>query len=102
VIIRHSRSPGYDPSFCMVDALAAAGLLEIAGRAATAPTPLRQPVAGYVEQFHSTASLAREWMPAAEAAAFDQAVTDIVAPYAADGVLHLTVTAELTWGRITA
>jgi hypothetical protein len=74
----------------------------IVGRATTAPTPLRQPVAGYVEQLHSTASLAREQMPAAEAAAFDQAVADIVAPYAADGVLHMTVTAQLTWGRITA
>jgi hypothetical protein len=102
VIIRHSRSPGYDPGFSLTDALAADGLLEIAGRAETAPTPLRQSVADYVEQFHSTASLAREGMPAGEAAAFDQAVADIVAPHAADGVLDLTVTAELTWGRITA
>ena len=36
-----------------------AGLLELAGQAVTTPTVFRQPVADYVEQFHSTASLAR-------------------------------------------
>jgi hypothetical protein len=59
-------------------------------------------VAGYTEQFHSTASLAREWMAAEESAAFDQAVTGIVAPYAAGGLLDLAVVADLTWGRIVA
>jgi hypothetical protein len=75
------------------------GLLEITGRASTAPVPVRQPLAFYVEQFHSTASLAREWMPAEESAAFDQAVADVVAPYAAGGMLDMEVVAHLTWGR---
>jgi ubiquinone/menaquinone biosynthesis C-methylase UbiE len=99
VITRHSRSPGYDPGFSLVDALAAGGLLEIAGRAGTAPVPFRQPLASYVEHFHSTASLAREWMPAAESAAFDQAIIDVAAPYAAGGMLEMTVVAHVTWGR---
>ena len=102
VIARHSRSPGYDPSFCMADALSAGGLLEITGRASTAPVTFRQPVACYVEHFHSTASLAREWMTAEESAAFDRAVAGLVAPYAADGLLDLQVVADLAWGRITA
>jgi hypothetical protein len=101
VIVRHSRNRGYDPAFSLVDALCAAGLLELAGRVATAPTPFRQPVADYVEHFHSTASLAREMMTAGEAAAFDRAVEDLVRPYAADGALDLPVAAELAWGRIT-
>jgi hypothetical protein len=101
VIARHSRSPGYDPALSLADALCAAGLLEVADRAATAPVLFRQPVAEYVEQFHSTASLARELMTAEEASAFDQAVTGLVRPYAADGVLDLPVTADLAWGRVT-
>ncbi len=78
IIVRHSRSPGYDPAFSLVGALQAEGLLEIAGRAATAPTRFRQPVADYVEHFHSTSSLARELMTAEEAATFDRAVTGLV------------------------
>ncbi|MEV5964388.1 hypothetical protein AB0L70_21635 [Kribbella sp. NPDC051952] len=38
-------------------------------------------------------------MPADEAAAFDAGVEQAVSPYAHDGVLDLTVVAELTWGR---
>jgi ubiquinone/menaquinone biosynthesis C-methylase UbiE len=99
VITRHSRSPGYDPGFSLADALAAGGLFEITGRAATAPVPFRQPLASYVEHFHSTASLAREWMPADESAAFDRAVADAAAPYASGGTLEMTVVAHVTWGR---
>ena len=58
-------------------------------------------VADYIEQFHSTASLARELMPAGEAAAFDRAVAGLVLPYTTDGLLDLPVTADVTWGRIT-
>lgn len=64
--------------------------------------PFRQPAVDYVEQFHSTSSLAREWMSAAEAAAFDHAVTQAVAPYASDGIIEFAVVAQLTWGRISA
>jgi hypothetical protein len=62
----------------------------------------RQPVADYVEQFHSTSSLAREGMPAEESAAFDRAVTDLVRPYSAGGVLEMTVVADLVWGAPTS
>ena len=98
VIVRHSRSAGYDASFSLVDALQDRGLLEVAGHVTTAPVPLRQPTADYTEQFHSTASLAREWMSAAEAAAFDAAVADVVRPYAQDGVLTTDIVAHITWG----
>jgi SAM-dependent methyltransferase len=101
VIARHSRSPLYDPSFWLPGALSAEGLLEITGRATTAPVSFRQPVPSHVEQLHSTASLAREWMSAGESAAFDRAVADIVAPYAVGGVLEMDVVAYLAWGRPT-
>jgi hypothetical protein len=61
--------------------------------------PFRQPLASYVEHFHSTASLAREWMPAAESAAFDQAIIDVAAPYESGGMLEMVVVAHVTWGR---
>lgn len=60
----------------------------------------RQPVADYVEQFHSTASLARLHMSAAEAAEFDAAVTRLVRPWAVDGRLELAVDATVWWGRL--
>lgn len=99
VIVRHSRSPGYDPAFSLVDALAADGLLSAGGRARTEAIAFRQPVESYIEQFHSTASLAREWMPAGESAAFDRAIAEVVRPYAVDGMLEMAVVAHLSWGR---
>jgi hypothetical protein len=52
-----------------------------------------------VEQFHSTASLAREHMSNEESADFDQAVEAIVRPWSQDGLLDLEIVAELSWGR---
>ena len=100
VIARHSRSPGYDPDFSLAGALSAAGLFEVADRAETTPRPFGQRAGDYVEQFHSRASLAREWMRSGEAAAFDRDVEAIVAPYATDGVLSMRVSGQVTWGRI--
>jgi len=102
VIVRYSRSPDYDPDFRLVDALTEAGLFEPAGSASTEPVAFRQRVEDYVEYLHSTSSLAREWMSADEAAAFDREVTAAVAPYATDGWLDLPVTARFDWGRVLA
>lgn len=99
VIRRHSRSPGHDPRFSLPDALTDAGCFRLAGRAETAPVPFRQSVTDYVEQFHSTASLARELMRDDEAGAFDRAVTDLVTRWAVDGVLEMDVVATVAWGR---
>jgi SAM-dependent methyltransferase len=102
VIARHSRSPDYDPSFRLVDALAETGLFERVGQVTTAPTPFRQRADDYVEYLHSTSSLAREWMTPEESAAFDRAATEIIAPHAADGWLEMTVAADITWGTVRA
>jgi SAM-dependent methyltransferase len=101
IIGRFSRHPGYDPDFSLVGALCASGLFETAGHAAVVPDPFRQSVASYIEHFHSTASLARELMPAEESAAFDHAVAELVRPYAEDGILAMSVVTQLDWGRIT-
>ena len=102
VIARHSRSPDYDPSFRLVDALAETGLFATVGQVTTAPTPFRQRIGDYVEYLHSTSSLAREWMTPEEAAAFDRAATEVIAPHEVEGWLDLTVVAEVTWGTVGA
>jgi SAM-dependent methyltransferase len=98
VIRRHSRSPSFNP-VSVPEELAAAGLLEIRGKAVVGPVPAHPTTASYVEQFHSTSSLAREWMTTAESAEFDAAITAIVEPYANNGVLTVDVVAELIWGK---
>jgi SAM-dependent methyltransferase len=102
IIIRHSRSPGFDPNFRLIDALTATGQFEVAGQATTAPVPFRQSVADCIEGLHSTSSLARESMPAAESAEFDQAVADLLQPYTTDGMLTMDIVASLTWGHCRA
>jgi SAM-dependent methyltransferase len=102
VIRRHSRQRSYDADFALVDELSASGLWTETGRARTAAVPFRQRVADFIEGLHSTSSLARELMPAEEAAAFDAAVAGVIEPYADDGALDLTVVADLAWGEITA
>jgi SAM-dependent methyltransferase len=99
VIGRYSRSPNYDRHFSLPAALSERGLLEIRGQEATVPVPFRQSVEDYVEQFHSTASLARCWMSAEESAAFDREVRAIIAGHADHGVLEMAVVASVTWGR---
>ena len=100
IIGRHSRSPAHDPGYRLVDALAASGLFAVAGQVSTVPAPFRQRTGDYVEYLHSTSSLAREWMPTEEAAAFDRAVTQAVAPYETGGWLDMAVVAHVTWGRV--
>lgn len=100
IVVRHSRSRDYDPKFSLAGALSEAGLLTVTGQVTTSPTLFCQPTELYVEQFHSRASLARELMPAQEAAEFDRTLTDLVRPYARDGVLDLPVVAQLSWGTL--
>jgi SAM-dependent methyltransferase len=100
IVARHSRSPDFDPDFSLPAALSERGLLQITGQAETAAVPFRQPVHCYIEQFHSTASLARKWIDSRETAEFDAAIATLVAPHAVDGMLETSVAASLTWGRI--
>jgi SAM-dependent methyltransferase len=99
VIERHSRKQNHDPKFDVVDAIRDRGLLDLSGTARTAPVTYHQTVTDYIERLHSTSSLARHLMPADEAAAFDAGIEAAVRPYAKDGVLELTIEAELSWGR---
>jgi trans-aconitate methyltransferase len=94
VIRRHSRNPDYDPAHAVADELG------LARRQDTEPMIFRQAVGDYVEHFHSTATLARELMPAAEAADFDRAVAEAVRPYARAGFLEMPIVATVSWGSV--
>ena len=98
VIVRHSRSPDFNPEFSLPDELERLGLFEIHGRRETHPVAFQQTAHDYTEQFHSTASLAREVMPPDEAERFDEEITDVVRHYARDGVLRMEITATVVWG----
>ncbi|ADD40019.1 Methyltransferase type 12 [Stackebrandtia nassauensis DSM 44728] len=99
IIKRHSRNPDYDPSFSIVDFLVGQGLLDDIDKAEFGPTPFWQPVADYVEQFHSTATLAREHMSPREVREFDEAVEAAVSPWITDGRVKLPIVAKVVWGR---
>jgi trans-aconitate methyltransferase len=125
VIARHSRNPEFDPRFSVVDELTERGLFRKVGEHRIILESFKQPVAEYVEQFHSTATLARELMTDEEAEQFDAAVEHIVRPYVVHGededefgalggderagrggdgggdedVLSVEVAASVVWGR---
>ncbi|MEN3267141.1 class I SAM-dependent methyltransferase [Pseudonocardia sp.] len=99
VIVAHTRNSTYDPGFSLPDALAKQGLFDIHGRSETGPVTFTQPVRDYIEQFHSTASLARELMSADEATRFDDKVAAVVREYEQDGQLSFPITASVVWGR---
>lgn len=100
VIVEHSRSPRYRADDIAVERLAAQGDLQIKGRHHTGPISVPQTVTDYVEQFFSTASLARELMAPHEARRFAEQVTTIVAPYAdADGMLPTRTICSVVWGH---
>jgi SAM-dependent methyltransferase len=98
IIVKHSRNPGYDPEFSLPDELQRLGLFEIHGQHEVAPVAFQQATPDYVEQFHSTASLARELMPPAEATTFDGEIMDIVRTHETHGMLRMEITATLVWG----
>jgi ubiquinone/menaquinone biosynthesis C-methylase UbiE len=103
VIKRHSRDPDYDPRFSVTNAIADRGLFVVVDSVDSSPMVFRQSVQHYVEQFHSTATLAREHMSAQEAAEFDHAIERLVRPWADDdNTLELEVVATVTWGRVKA
>ena len=113
VIATHSRNPEFDPRFSVVEELTERGLFRKTGEHRVILESFKQPVAEYVEQFHSTATLARELMSDEEAEAFDAAVGRIVRPYAVrdgdDGdaagemeILSVEVAASVIWGQPVA
>lgn len=70
IIARYSRDPNYDPSFSLPDELSRRNLFRGFGAHETPPIEFVQSIGDYIEQFHSTASLARELMSPTEGSLF--------------------------------
>jgi SAM-dependent methyltransferase len=90
----------YGQSYQSVDLIAELerrGLFRKLGAAQTPPAPFSQPIDAYVESFHGRASLARERMAPAGAAAFDAKVRALVGTFGLHVELQLVT--EIVWGR---
>jgi ubiquinone/menaquinone biosynthesis C-methylase UbiE len=74
------------------------GLFEVQGRRQTEATPFVQSLDAYIESFHGRASFSRERMSKAEAATFDQALRDLVAPHSPQSVT-LPLIVDIIWGK---
>ncbi len=98
IINRYSTNRAYQP-YHLLDELAHRKLFIPTGQATVAPIAFQQPLTAYIEAFHSMNGFSRRRMSTAAAAAFDQAVADLVAPYCPNGLVQLAVGATVAWGR---
>jgi SAM-dependent methyltransferase len=97
LLARYSTNRQFRP-YNLVDELMQRGRFTPLGEATTEPLAARQPIAAYVESFHSRNGFSRDRMSPEDAAAFDRELTDLAAPFAVDGHLHTRVTGRVVWG----
>ena len=98
IIPRYSTNPDFAP-FDLIGELERRGLFGRVGEYRTDPVPLAQPVADYIEWFHSMSSFSRDRMTPDAAAAFDAELRNIITPYVRYGLLHPHSVGRVTWGR---
>ena len=66
----------------------------------TTPVVFSQPVADYVESFHSRQSLSKEQMGDENVIAFDTELTDVLSDFAYDqGIISFQIATRVTWGK---
>ncbi|HTO54590.1 MAG TPA: methyltransferase domain-containing protein [Myxococcota bacterium] len=97
LIATHSTNRDFR-AYDLVEELAQRGLFRERGRRRTPPATFAQPLADYVESFHSRNGFSRERMTAAGADAFDAALRALVLRHAPDGELRLRVSALVIFG----
>ena len=97
LIPRFSTNQDYR-AYDVVTELRTRGLFEEVGRVTTTPVAFTQPLADYVESFHTRNGFSRERMTRENAAAFDQALTELVLAHTPDAQIRGWVTAEVIWG----
>lgn len=82
----------------LIGELTGRSLFAVKGRLRTTPVPFAQPVAAYVESWHSRNGLSRERM-GTRAAEFDAHLTALVRPYAVADRLSFRLVADIVWGH---
>lgn len=98
LIDRFSTNRHYRP-YDLVAELVARDLFRRDGERRTAPVAFSQAVAEYVESFHARNGFSRERMGSARAAAFDAAVSGLVAGHCPSGRVELTIVGVVVFGR---
>ncbi|GCF08367.1 class I SAM-dependent methyltransferase [Dictyobacter arantiisoli] len=86
-------------AFDLVGELEQRHLFQKVGERETAPVTYTAELEDYIASFHSGSSLSLDRMPAADAAAFDQGIRDLVAPWTENNQLQLQRTARIIWGK---
>jgi SAM-dependent methyltransferase len=97
IIDRYSTNREYQP-YDLTEELTRRGLFTVQGTQTTPPDLVRQPIANYVESFHSRNGFSRDRMTPEQAAGFDEEVTRLVTPFAPDGVIELQVSTRIIYG----
>jgi ubiquinone/menaquinone biosynthesis C-methylase UbiE len=85
--------------FDMIAALEKDQLFQKLGERKTTAVSERQTVADYIAAQHSRSILSLETMTAEQAAQLDAQMQVLLAPFAQDGLLTLSVVGELIWGK---
>jgi len=98
IIPRYSTNPDFQP-LDLIGELGRRGLFAKRGEYTTEPEILTQPVADFIEWFHSMSSFSRDLMTPDAAAAFDAELRTAVAPYMRDGHLDTHVIGHVVWGK---
>ncbi len=84
----------------LIQELADRGHFQPIGDKWTAPVGFSQPLADYVESFHSRESLSKEHMGEDNVRAFDAELTDILSGFADDdGAISFHIATRVTWGK---
>lgn len=97
LIMRYTTNRDYQP-YHLTFELESRGLFTKVGERKTELVPFEQPIEDYIESIHSRNGFSRDRMQPEDAAAFDAGVRELVAPYAQGGMLHLRISALVTWG----
>ena len=85
-------------TYDLIGLLEERGLFERVGAHDSQPERARQAICDYVESFHSRSSLTRAAMSPESAAAFDDGLRALVAPWAVDGAIETETVSHITWG----
>lgn len=97
LIDAYSTNRDFAP-YDLVSELTGRGLFSVEGRLRTAPIPFAQPVAAYVESWHSRNGFSRDRM-GARAAEFDARLAALVQPCAVADWLSFQLVADIVWGH---
>src|SRR5919202_4988484 len=98
LIRRFSTMQNYQP-FDLIDELEKRDLFQRMGARETVPITSTQSIDDYIASFHSRSSLSLDYMPAADAAAFDRQLRDLVSPWSKEGMLELQTVGSIVWGK---